>query len=141
MMSNLNEEDIALIMESKGENVTIDVDAIVSDELKELCGSDISRDLLEWSKLVTELSNKEIALYKWKECYQIKSEEIIANTDFKALYGKNNEKVRKVHVKNELGDWYTIIKDLEFSIDYLVRRISYLKELIRTKRVLMEIKE
>lgn len=140
-MSNLNEEDIALIMESKGENVTIDVDAIVSDELKELCGSDISRDLLEWSKLVTELSNKEIALYKWKECYQIKSEEIIANTDFKALYGKNNEKVRKEHVKSELSDWYDTIKDLEFSIDWIIRRISYLKELIRTKRTLMEVKE
>ena len=140
-MSNLNEEDIALIMESKGENVTIDVDAIVSDELKELCGSDISRDLLEWSKLVTELSNKEIALYKWKECYQIKSEEIIANTDFKALYGKNNEKVRKEHVKSELSDWYDTIKALEFSIDWISRRIVYLKELIRTKRVLMEVKE
>lgn len=140
-MSNLNEEDIALIMESKGENVTVDVDAIVSDELKELCGSDISRDLLEWSKLVTELSNKEFALYKWKECYQIKSEEIIANTDFKALYGKNNEKVRKEHVKSELSDWYDTIKDLEFSIDWIIRRISYLKELIRTKRTLMEVKE
>lgn len=140
-MSNLNEEDIALIMESKGENVTIDVDAIVSDELKELCGSDISRDLLEWSKLVTELSNKEIALYKWKECYQIKSEEIIANTDFKALYGKNNEKVRKEHVKSELSDWYDTIKDLEFSIDWINRRISFLRELIRVKRTIMEVKQ
>ena len=130
MMSNLNEG-----------NVTIDVDAIVSDELKELCGSDISRDLLEWSKLVTELSNKEIALYKWKECYQIKSDEIIAETDFKALYGKNNEKVRKEHVKQELSDWYDTIHDLEFSISYIMRRISYLKELVRFKRTLMEVKE
>ena len=129
-MSNLNEG-----------NVTIDVDAIVSDELEELCGSDISKDLPEWSKLVTELSNKEIALYKWKECYQIKSDEIIAETDFKALYGKNNEKVRKEHVKQELSEWYDTIHDLEFSISYIMRRISYLKELVRFKRTLMEVKE
>lgn len=98
-------------------------------------------NLEEWSKLVTELSEKEVALYKWKECYQVKSDEIIANTDFKALYGANNQKVRDNHVKSELSDWHNTIKDLEFSIDYISRRISYLKELIRTKRMLMEIKE
>ena len=98
-------------------------------------------NLEEWSRLVTELSEKEVALYKWKEVYNVKSEEIIAETDFKALYGKNNEKVRKEHVKSELSDWYDTIKDLEFSIDWISRRIVYLKELIRTKRVLMEIKE
>ena len=98
-------------------------------------------NLSEWSRLVTELSEKEVALYHWKEVYNVKSEEIIANTDFKALYGANNQKVRDNHVKSELSDWHNTIKELEFSIDYLVRRISYLKELIRTKRVLMEIKE
>ena len=33
------------------------------------------------------------------------------------------------------------ISDLELSIDYLKRRITFLKDLIRTKRTLMEIKE
>ena len=96
--------------------------------------------LNEWEDLVDELSEKEIALYQWKECYQIKADEIISNTDFKALYGANNQKVRDNHVKEELRDWYDNIKDLEFSIDYIARRISFLKELIRTKRVLMEVK-
>ena len=98
-------------------------------------------NLEEWSKLVTELSEKEIALYKWKECYQIKSDEIIANVDFKKIYGANNQKIRDNHVKKELQTWNDTIKDLEFSINYIGRRIVYLKELIRTKRVLMEIKE
>ena len=102
---------------------------------------DIMANITEWSGLVTELSQKEIALYKWKECYNIISEEIIQNTDFKELYGKNNEKVRKEHVKQELSKWYETIKSLEFSIDYLNRRIIYLKELIRTKRTIMEVKE
>lgn len=94
----------------------------------------------EWEKLVDELSEKEIALYEWKEVYQIKADEIIANTDFKALYGANNQKVRDNHVKTELCDWYDTIKELEFSVDWIARRISFLRELIRTKRTLLEVK-
>ena len=94
--------------------------------------------LNEWENLIEELSNKEIALYEWKQVYNIKSEEIIAHTDFKAIYGANNQKVRDNHVRNELTDWYENIKDLEFSIDYITRRISYLRELIKCKRVIME---
>ena len=94
--------------------------------------------LSEWETLVDELSEKEVALYQWKTVYQIKADEIISNTDFKALYGANNQKVRDNHIRNELSDWYENIKDLEFSIDYITRRISYLRELIRCKRVIME---
>ena len=117
------------------------MDAMTTKEIYEVRMRPIEDDLEEWSKLVTELSKKEIALYKWKECYNVKSEEIIQNTDFKELYGKNNEKVRKEHVKQELSEWYETINDLEFSIDYISRRIIYLKELIRTKRTIMEVKE
>lgn len=88
-------------------------------------------DLLEaWSYLITELSSKEIELYKCKESYQALSDTIIESTDFKELYGKNNVEVRKNHVKN-----------LSFSIDYLIRKISFLKQLIHTKTVMVEIKE
>lgn len=95
----------------------------------------------EWSSLVTELSSKEIKLFHKKEAYNALSEDIIASTDFKELYGKNNESIRKQHVKETLVDEYSEIKDLQFSIDYISRRISYLKSLIRIKTVLMEIKE
>ena len=96
--------------------------------------------LREWDNLIEELSEKEIALFKWREVYEIKANEIIEHTDFKALYGANNQKVRDNHVRNELSDWYTIIKDLEFSINYIERRISFLRELIKCKRVLLEVK-
>ena len=118
-MSNLNNEDIAMYQEGNG----------------------ILGNLKEYEDLIIELSEKEIALYEWKEIYQINAMEIEKTTDFKALYGKNNAEVRKQHISQELADWYTTIKDLEFSIDYLARRISFLKELIRTKRVLMEVKQ
>ena len=104
-------------------------------------GAYVIDNLSEWSRLVTELSENEIALYEWKEVYSVKSEEIIKNTDFKELYGKNNADVRKAHVRNELRDWDNIIHDLEFSIDYLKRRISFLKQLVHTKTVLLEVKE
>ena len=118
-MSNLNEEDIAKALENES-NI----------EVLEL--------LTEWEDLVDELTEKEIALFKWKEIYNIKSLEIENNTDFKSLYGKNNEKIRKEHIKNELSEWHYNIKDLEFSIDWISRRISLLRETVKVKRVLLE---
>lgn len=96
--------------------------------------------LKEWEALIYELSENEIALFKWKEVYAIKSLEIEAHTDFKELYGKNNAEIRKEHIKNELSEWYYNIKDLEFSINYIERRISFLRELVKCKRTLLEVK-
>lgn len=133
-MSNLNEEDIAKYMEG-------DKMAMTTKEIFEVKYREIDEDLIEWNELINELSKKEKALLEWKELYQSHSEMIIAETDFKSLYGKNNDKVRKEHVKKELSSWYDTIKDLEFSIDYLNRRITYLKELVQVKRVIMENKK
>lgn len=129
-MSNLNEEEIAEIME-KG-NV---------GEIVVPYGDDITDYLTEWENLIEELSVKEVLLYKKKEAYQVMSDKIIAETNFKELYGKNNESVRKNHVKDELSDIVSELKTLEFSIDYIKRRISFLKQLIHTKTVLLEVKE
>ena len=102
--------------------------------------NDITINFKEWESLINELSEKEIALYKWREIYQIKSEEIIKNTDFKEIYGKNNEGIRKQHVKHELIDWHDTIKDLEYSISYLERRIGYLHELVKYQTSLLGVK-
>ena len=97
--------------------------------------------LVHWEELINELTDKEIALYQWKTVYDVKANEIIEHTNFKELYGANNQKVRDNHVRNELTDWYTTIKDLEFSIDYISRRISFLRELIKVKRTILEASE
>ena len=101
----------------------------------------VTGDLMEWKNLVEELSNKEVLLYKKKEVYQVMSDKIISETDFKALFGKNNADVRKQYVKEQLRTEHETIKDLEFSIDWINRRISFLRELIRVKRTIMESKE
>ena len=99
----------------------------------------IDEYLRQWDEYIEELSQKEIALFEWKTIYEVKANEIIEHTDFKALYGANNQKVRENHIRNELSDWYDIITDLEFSINYITRRISFLRELVKCKRVILEV--
>ena len=129
-MSNLNEQEIAEIMENG--NV---------GEIMVQYGDDITDYLSEWENLIEELSVKEVLLYKKKEAYQVMSDKIIEETNFKEIYGKNNAEVRKTHVKNELMTDYETIKALEFSVDWIIRRISFLRELIRVKRTIMESKQ
>ena len=81
----------------------------------------------EWESLIEELSQKEQAYIEWKDVYRIKEEEILNTVNFKELYGANNEKVRRNHVKNALKQYDKNIVDLELSIDWIKRRISFLK--------------
>ena len=88
----------------------------------------------EWEKLVNELSDKEVELYNLKEAYLLLESEIVNNTDFKALYGANNQKVRDNHVKSELADMVSEMKTLEFGINWIRSYIPLLKEVIKEKR-------
>ena len=112
---------------------------------------DVSTNLMEWSSLITELSAKEREFYERKQIYEFKSEKILEdaakekadndNDVIKKMYGGNNDKTRKKYVKEMLKADDRKIKELEFSIDYLKRRISFIKQLVYTKTVLMEVKE
>ena len=93
----------------------------------------------EWEDLLDELTTKEVELYMLKETYNTLSEDIIAATDFKQIYGKNNETIRKTHVKKELSDIVKDIKQLEFSINYISRRISFLKAMTYLKINMVEL--
>ena len=121
-----------------------------------LCNVDTSVDgfvldnCVEWSNLITELSYKEIKLYKKKEVYQIKSDKLLADAKkhldetgediIKSAYGGNNDKTRKQFVKDSLVKEDKEIKDLDFSIKYISRRMSYLKKLVAAKTALNEVK-
>lgn len=87
-----------------------------------------------WEKLVKELSMKEVELYNLKEAYLIAEQKIINETDFKELYGKNNEKVRSQHVKSELADMVQEKASLQFSIDFIKNYIPLLREVIQVKK-------
>ena len=90
--------------------------------------------LVEYEELVLELSENEMDLYKLKEAYLIAERDIIANTNFKELYGANNEKVRSNHVKNELADMVEKKASLQFRIDFIKQYIPLLREVVRCKQ-------
>ena len=70
----------------------------------------IEDNLFEWSSLVTELSEKETLLLNLKTDYNEKEFEILTNFDFKKKYGKDNDKLRKGHIRNIYGD---LLEDIE----------------------------
>lgn len=121
----------------------MDIDAAVDAFVIDNC--------IEWDNLIRELSQKERALYYKKENYEVLSEEILkeaakklAETGediIKTKYGGNNDKTRKKYVKDSLAFEKSEIKKLEFSIDYLKRRISYLKGLVTVKTALIDVKK
>jgi len=97
--------------------------------------------LREWQSLIKELSEKEIALIEWKELYEIKADKILENAKkqkqetgediIKTIYGGNNDKTRKKYVKDQLTEWDKNIFELELSIDWINRRISFIKHYVK----------
>jgi len=126
-MSNLNEEEIAEYLENMG----------ICRYLVECSVPDL---LERWEDYINELSEYEVEYCKLKEEYTQKEFEIVFMSDinFKELYGSTSEKVRKQHASNELKPLKGELQGLELSIDYLKRYISFLRELIRVKRTIME---
>ena len=116
--------------------VTIDGEVIDERDWRIVMITEVPVDVLlvEWHFLVHELSDKEIELYNLKEAYLIAEADIVNNTNFKELYGANNQKVRDNHVKNELSDMVSTMKSLEFGINWIRSYIPLLKEVIRSKQ-------
>jgi len=143
-MSNLNEEDIAKIMEDTDEP---------SLEIFDVYFRNIKMDLVEWNGLLTWLSKSNRRIYEIKEEYKVESDKILAEARrikedpddgrdiIKEKYGGNNDKTRKQYVDEQLVDLINEKRDLEFHVAEDSRRISFLKELIRTKRMLNMVKE
>jgi len=87
-----------------------------------------------YEDMIVELSDKEVELYSLKEAYLIAERKIIEETNFKELYGANNQKVRDQHVKAELQDLVDKKASLQFSIDFIRNYIPLLREVLRCKK-------
>lgn len=96
-------------------------------------GLDLHENFNEWESILGRLEKNEPELIGLKEKFNQLSEKIIEETDFKALYGKNNESIRKNHVKRELSDIVEQINILELAISKDKRRINFIDSLIRMK--------
>ena len=164
-MSNLNENDIARYTETQEANWELDYmkgdcklmkndgrwKQVISVDKEtgargwnHVRAMDVPLDSLirEYEELLIELSDKEVEYMELKEQYNSKEFEIVYMSDinFKELYGSTAEKVRKQHAIKELKPLKDELNGLELSIDYLKRYISFLRELIRVKRTIMESK-
>ena len=106
---------------------------------------DIEHDLAEWNELLTWLSKSNRRIYEIKEEYKAESDKILAEARklkeaedgrdiIKEKYGGNNDKTRKQYVEEQLTSLIDEKRDLEFHVAEDNKRISFLKELIRTKR-------
>ena len=87
-----------------------------------------------WEGIVRELSEKEIEYLNIKEYVKHEANSIELETDFKALYGKNNADIRKQHVRLQLKSEYDTMRDLEISMNWIKNYIPLLKEVIRSKQ-------
>ena len=92
----------------------------------------------EWENKVNELSEKEVDLLNLKEQYSEQEILVLTETDFKEIYGANNDKIRKNHINKELKPVKDAMNDLELSISYIKRRIDFIKNLMKMQGTLLE---
>ena len=98
-------------------------------------------DVKEWEKLLDELKEDEAKYLALKKYIENREQEIINTADFNKLYNKNNDKIRKYHVKKELANTVQQKEDLKLKIDANKRQIEFLKSLVAVKVELMRLEE
>ena len=124
----------------KSENVDCRFDDLLNEISVELMREELTIDdyFREWEKSIDDLKTTHIELINLKETYAQLEQDIVENTDFKEIYGANNQKVRDNHVKNELKDLVDIKHELKLKSEYLSRRIDFIKNLMAMQRTLIE---
>lgn len=94
--------------------------------------------LFKWETLINKVSMQEIEQYNLKEEIFNKEQQIIAETDFKEIYGKNNADVRKQHLQSVMKEDYDKKKALEITLEANKRRIIFFGEKIKCLREFMK---
>ena len=98
----------------------------------------LQEDFAEWDYLIQEIPQLENQLRDLKEDLFKKQLEEDKNTDYKSLYGKNNEKIREVHYKETFFEIYEKIYSISQDTETKKRRISFIREMIRMKIELLK---
>lgn len=88
--------------------------------------------LMEMENTIDKLREKETAFNEIADEYSKKKFNImfIEDINFKEIYGKANDDVRKHHAKVTLQDLRAKKNDLKIEIDYLKRRLKLLKSIM-----------
>ena len=99
---------------------------------------DLHENFEDWDERINWLNKTNRRLVEIDEIYLAESDKILEearenNVDFKAIYGANNQSIRKQYVDEQLSDLLDEKKELEFRKADDNRRISLLKRLIDMK--------
>ena len=98
-------------------------------------------DVIEWEKLVDELHEDERKYLALKRYYDDRETSVLVSTDFKKIYGANNDKIRKHHIQKKLKNTINDKDNLKLKIDDCQRRIDFLKACVALKIELMRLEE
>lgn len=124
----------------KSEGVDCKFDELLAELDKEIYKENLSIDdyYREWERNIELIDKWAHDLMFTKEQYSNREQEILNNTDFKELYGANNQKIRDNHVKKELKNIVDTKNSLELGIDNLKRRNDLIKSMMAMQRALIE---
>ena len=92
-----------------------------------------------WENILDELKEDEEKLQRTKKHYEDMEMEILQKTDFNKIYGKNNDKVRKYHVRKKLANTVEQKEQLERKIEAGKREILLLKAKVAFEIELMRL--
>ena len=98
-------------------------------------------DINLWETLLETLRIDEEKHLRLKKYIERREQEIINNTDFNRLYGKNNDKVRKYHIQKVLKNSISDKENLELKINPNKRTIEFLRAAVAVKIEYMRLDE
>lgn len=83
--------------------------------------------LKKYAKTIEQINQIETDYLNIRREYDKREFEIICNFDFRAEYGKDNEKIRKGHIRNELSDLLLKKDAIKLEMDKLNRQKTLLE--------------
>lgn len=63
--------------------------------------------------------------------------DILLNTDFKELYGKDNESIRKAHIHKETSELITQLNNYKFQKSAIMNQIDAVNDIIKANQILL----
>ena len=90
----------------------------------------MSEAINEYYDTMKQLDKASIDYLNTRREYQDKEFEILTTFDFKSEYGKDNDKIRNGHIRNELSDLLLKRDALELEVEQLKRYLRYLELVI-----------
>lgn len=87
--------------------------------------------------ILVDLEGIELAIANTKLHLDLIKADTLLNTDFKGLYGKDNEGIRKTHFQKENEELLWVLKDYQITKSKCLSQLEILDDMINANLVLM----